>query len=129
MTTIDYANILYFLNGPLLLLICLIGIFFNIIAIYVLCTAVFPSRVPSRSQLTNSHSLLKSIYEMDESVTKKNPTINIRMKKTQRSRISIYLLWLTGCDIALLICSIFNFSVPFFIDDSGNVYMKTISFW
>ena len=115
----------YILNGPVILIICILGSILNIYAIYVLSTEVFPSKGSFKLYCNYSNCNLKN--SKNSYASEQGSTLVI--KRIRRSRISIYLLWLTGCDAFLLICSIFNFSIPILINDYENYYMRYIPFW
>ena len=112
----------YILNGPVILIICIFGSILNIYAIYVLSTEVFPGKSSFKLNCSHSNFNLKN----SNASAPENPLVN---KRIRRSRIFIYLIWLTGCDAFLLICSIFNFSIPILINDDGNYYMRSVPFW
>uniref|UniRef100_A0A914C5Y6 G-protein coupled receptors family 1 profile domain-containing protein n=1 Tax=Acrobeloides nanus TaxID=290746 RepID=A0A914C5Y6_9BILA len=53
----------------------------------------------------------------------------VERKKTRRPRIYIYLLWMTGCDIVLLICALINFSIPTMLDCLSGYYAVFMPIW
>src|SRR3569623_1359078 len=117
----------YILNGPVILIICIIGSILNIFAIYVLATQVFPTRGLFKMDSRYSINTLRMKKSRGSRVYRtESPCIS---KKIRRSRIFTHLIWLTGCDADLLICSIFNFSIPILINTNGNVYMRSIPYW
>ena len=114
------------LNGQIMLIICFVGSILNFYAIYVLSVAVFP-----RKTFTTVYTQPNSTYvhRKDESVLSPTSHRSFTKRKNRRSRIFIFLLWLTACDSFLLIFSIFNFSIPLLISDYGSIYIKSIPFW
>ena len=117
--------IVYILNGPAILIICIIGLLLNGLTIYILSAVVFSRKFVTITQCN------KSSVDGDVDGTCPRPRLisPANMKKVRRPRIFVYLLWLMYCDIVLLACSVFNFSIPILINDYGNNYMKTIPFW
>jgi hypothetical protein len=115
------------LNGPIMLIFCFVGSILNFYAIYVLSSAVFPRKTFTALCIYSSINF----HRKDDGIlspSSQRESVIIR-KENRRSRIFIYLLWLTACDSFLLVCSIFNFSMPILVNDYGSVYMKTIPFW
>ena len=125
---LDFLDIL---NGPIMLIICLIGSILNFYAIYVLSVAVFPKQTFATVYVQNANFVRRhdSFENSALSQTTSHRESAITRKTNRRSRIFIYLLWLTACDSFLLICSIFNFSIPLIINDYGFVFMKSIPIW
>lgn len=112
----------YLLNGPIILIVSIFGSLLNLYAIYALAIVVFPIRTAKNSTIIvrfDGNSFQSKGY-IDSPIIK---------RKSKRSRIFIHLAWLTGCDVFLLVCSIFNFSIPVLIDNDGNFYMKTMPIW
>ena len=115
------------LNGPIMLIFCFVGSILNFYAIFVLSSAVFPRKTFKTVRIYNSTSFRQRENSVRSLISQRENPITIM--ENRRSRIFIYLLWLTACDSFLLVCSIFNFSIPILINDYGSVYMKTIPFW
>ena len=119
---------MYILNGPATLIICIIGMLLNGLTIYILSTVVFSRKFVTITPYNKSSA---NIYETVDGTCSPRPRLisPANMKKVRRSRIFVYLLWLMYCDIVLLACSVFKFSIPILINDYGSNYMKTIPFW
>jgi hypothetical protein len=109
----------YWLNGPIIMTISVMGIFFNLLTIYIL----FKTKLLNRMTPLNSQKFLSNRGE-HEPVKK-----IISISSNKRPRIYIYFVCLIFCDILLLISIFLNYSVPTLFDCFSNFYARLIPIW
>jgi hypothetical protein len=123
-----YAEVSYLLNGPIMLGTFIVGFLTNVLAFYVLIKSRIPNKRDSSLKLTYAPPdpiVPKMLIDGHRAIWELRIVTNIR-RSQRRPRIYVYLLWLTGCDIALLVFAFLNFSLPRLIDILDGFYAKLI---
>lgn len=115
-----YGLISNVINGPLILLVVVFGVFFNSYAICILNFRMLSTKGFIRTlALRYSSSLVDS----------ENGSSSSSGRRKRRPRIYIHFLWLTFCDTALLVSSLFMYAVPTIFDAYNTSYALAIPYW
>lgn len=128
-----YLEVSYLLNGPIMLGTFVIGVVTNLFSFYILFKAQIPIKRDSSLKLTYAPTdppdpvVPKVVIAEHRTIWEYRISSNIK-RSQRRPRIYVYLLWLTGCDIALLVFAFLNFSLPRMIDVLQGYYAKFIPF-
>src|SRR5690242_18608983 len=115
-----YSEISNLINGPLILFVVISGLFFNSYAICILNFRMLSTKGFLRSLALKYSS---SLCDSD------NGSSTSQGRRKRRPRIYIHFLWLTFCDTALLVSSMFMYAVPTIFDVYNGQYALAIPFW
>lgn len=120
---------LYFINGPVILLVVLTGLILNTNTIIVLAKKI-AGREPSSCRVVSMITKqFVGLIRMGSSDSLFGRVCNYIAPKKRGPKIYIYFLWLTCTDTVLLISSFFMYSVPILFGCYDSIYAYLIPFW
>ena len=133
-----FTTLTYILNGPTIFITCIVGCLLNAIAIYILSNA---NVLLSSSNASFRKSTYRKSFRVSSAISNGLITNQAELwqrhfkEKRQKSRnikkprIYIYLLWLTSCDLVLLLLAMLNFSLPMFTNWLSGPYANLVPIW
>lgn len=135
-----YSRLGYIINGPVIMLVVIVGLVLNIITLYILWSSKF--RLSSTKKIKRTNAINFKVYE-DNVVSR--PLIGdnsgytslahrfsdgeLKSRHHKKPRIYIYMIWLTGCDLGLLLFSFLNFSLPLMKNLLSGPYALFVPVW
>jgi hypothetical protein len=122
-----YSTTSYLLYGPIMLATISIGVFFNLLSIYLLLYKK-ESNQPNITLNNASPDVVLKKLVLHSHADLWRQRFQAQIKK-KRPRIYIYLLWITWCDTVLLVCALMNFALPTMLDSFAGFYAVLMPIW